>query len=160
MKSKRILSLVLSLAIMLGAVATPALAENEEQVTVNITAQADGSFLCAPLLGIQVSADEAENYGYEDGVDGVSALDALVKLHAIKYGESFTSESAQNYLIIGDYGSPSLAFGYAGRYSGFAFNGAYPNDGTESALGGYNGTVETTQQIKDGDTVEFFYICR
>ncbi|MDD6213762.1 MAG: S-layer homology domain-containing protein [Firmicutes bacterium] len=163
MKSKRFLSLLLSVAMILSLAPVSVFAgeipaeDTVKSVTATLTAQADGEFLCAPQLGTSISSDTAENYGFEDSVtDGVSVLDALVKLHEVKYGNSFTKETASDYLEISEYGSTSKSFGYSERYPGFVLNGAYPNDGTESEYGGYNGTVETTQEIKNGDTVEFF----
>lgn len=161
-RSRKILSLIVSFLMIFAVFPMTGFGEEPEDnqvtnVTVSLTAQADGEFLCAPQISISVSSDEAEKYGFTDSIeDGVSALDALVKLHEIKYGESFTAETAENYLVLSSYGNVSKSFGYSERYSGFALNGAYPNDGTESDWGGYNGTVETTQQITDGDTVEFF----
>lgn len=158
MKAKGFLSLLLAAAMILSLAPVSAFADDTvKSVTANFTAQADGEFLCAPQFGAEVCSDTAENYGFEDSVtEGVSVLDALVRLHEIKYGRSFTKETASEYLAISEYGSTSKSFGYSERYAGFVLNGAYPNDGTESVYGGYNGTVETTQEIKDGDTVEFF----
>lgn len=126
-------------------------------VNVNFTAQADGKFLCAPQLGVSVSSDTAEKYGFKDSVtDGVSALDALVKLHEVLYGESFTQDNASDYFAADDYGYISKLFEIETTANGFVYNGGYPNDGTESPWGGYNGTTVTTQELSDGDTVEFF----
>lgn len=159
MQSKKIFSLILLLIMIMGAALVTVFADtvtNIQSVEVNLTAQADGAFLCAPQFGIKVDSNTAEIYGFEDSVDGVSVLDALVTLHKIKYGNSFTKDAAGNYLALNDYGSTSKSFGYSDRYAGFVLNGAYPNDGTESNFGGYNGTLETTQELNDDDTVEFF----
>ena len=159
MKSKRIFSLLLSLIMIIGAVPVTVFASDGtdiQSVEVNLSAQADSAFLCAPQFDIEVSSDAAESYGFTDEVDGVSVLDALVTLHKVKYGDDFTKDTAGNYLALSDYGSTSKSFGYSDRYAGFVLNGAYPNDGTASSFGGYNGTLETTQELVDGDTVEFF----
>lgn len=163
MKVKRALSLLLSLIISISSIPTvfsldTSPSEQTKTASVTLTAQIDGTFLCAPQFDIDVSADTAEKYGFTDNVDsGVSVLDALVALHKIKYGEAFTSETASNYIAVSSGGTASKSFGNSERFSGFVLNGAFPNDGTESQYGGYNGTVETTQEIKDGDTVEFFF---
>ena len=143
MQSKKIFSLILLLIMIMGAALVTVFADtvtNIQSVEVNLTAQADGAFLCAPQFGIKVDSNTAEIYGFEDSVDGVSVLDALVTLHKIKYGNSFTKDAAGNYLALNDYGSTSKSFGYSDRYAGFVLNGAYPNDGTESNFGGYNGS--------------------
>lgn len=158
MKSKRILSLLLSLLMILSMSPMSVFATDPVyNVNANFTAQANGEFLCAPQIGVSVSSDIAENYGFNDSIkDGVSAIDALVKLHEIKYGSSFTKDNAYEYLTIDDSGYVSKLFAIETTANGFVYNGAYPNDGTESDWGGYNGTTVTTQKLSDGDTIEFF----
>ncbi|MDO4481917.1 MAG: S-layer homology domain-containing protein [Bacillota bacterium] len=163
LKRRLIISLIMSSVMVLSMFSSFGLDKTgyssygTAEAEVNITAQADGEFLCGPQVNITVSGDTAEKYGYTDSVQGgVSVLDALVRLHEIIYGEDFTEDTAGEYLKINSYGGTSMTFGFEGRFSGFAHNGAYPNDGTESEWGGYNGTVESTQEIKDGDSVEFF----
>ena len=157
MKSKRIISLLLSIVMIFSMFGMPIYADTDDATTatVTVTAQADGAFLCAPQINISVSSDTAENYGFTDSVTGVSVADALVKLHEVKYGSSFTEETAGNYLAYSDAGYISKLFGTETYANGFVLNGAYPNDGTESSYGGYNGTTVSTQEITDGDTVEF-----
>ena len=115
MKSKGFLSLLLAVAMILSLAPVSAFADDTvKSVTANFTAQADGEFLCAPQLGAEVRSDTAENYGFEDSVtEGVSVLDALVRLHEVKYGKSFTKETASDYLAISEYGSTSKSFGYS-----------------------------------------------
>lgn len=128
-----------------------------QSVNVNLTAQAEGAFLCAPQFNASVSSNTAESYGFTDSItDGVSAVDALVRLHEIKFGDAFTKDTAKNYLVLDASGYISKLFAVETTASGFTYNGAVPNDGTESTWGGYNGTTVTTQEISDGDTVEFF----
>lgn len=159
---KGFLSLFLSVAMIFGLVPVSAYADtvsggNKKNITATITAQADGKFLCAPQIGVSVSSDTAEKYGFQDSVaDGVSALDALVKLHEVTYGGSFTEVNASDYLAADEYGYISKLFTVETTANGFVHNGAYPNDGTESDWGGYNGTTVSTQELSDGDTVEFF----
>lgn len=158
MKSKRFLSLLLSLAMILSTAQVSVFATDTVQsADVNFSAQANGGFLCAPQIGVSVSSDTAESYGFKDSItDGVSAMDALVKLHEIKYGSSFTKDNASNYLAVADGGYISKLFATETTANGFVYNGAFPNDGTESEWGGYNGTTVTTQELSDNDTVEFF----
>lgn len=157
----RYLSLLLVFAMVFCMLPLSVFAESEAQlqptsVNVNITAQTEGAFLCAPQFNVEVSSDTAENYGYEDSVDGVSALDALVKIHEEIFGEVFTSDNKDEILAVSETGYIQTIFGAETTASGFVLNGGYPNDGTESQFGGYNGTTVTTQALKNNDTVEFF----
>lgn len=158
MKSKRFLSVLLLLVMIINTAPISVFAvDTPQNVNVNFTAQANGEFLCAPQIGVSVSSDTAENYGFKDEITGgVSAVDALVKLHEIKYGPDFTKETASAYLAMSDDGYISKLFGTETTANGFVYNGAYPNDGTESDWGGYNGTTVTTQELSYDDTVEFF----
>ena len=120
-----------------------------ESVEVTIRNQVAGSYLNGFAEPVSVDADLAESYGYTDQVDGVSALDALVKAHEMIYGDKFTPETAKEYLIVGT--SPGYATKIYGEKYDFSFwiNSWYPNvDG--------NGTTLTTQEISDGDVIDFF----
>ena len=134
----------------------PASAVQAEAVTANveIVSQAYGGFLAAPQ-NADVSSDLAESYGYSDQVSGVSVLDALVRAHELIFGEDFTSETASDYLVVSG-GYVNTIFGEETYASGFLLNGGSPNDGTESQYGGYTGTTVSTQEIKDGDKLDFF----
>ena len=157
---KRALSLLMSLVMLISMLPTTAWAADETEtktpptVKVDFTAQAAGAFLIAPQFDVEVSSDEAEKFGYTDSVDGVSALDVLVKAHEIKYGDAFTSETKDGYLVVGS--SVTKLFRIETGANGFILNGGYPNDGTESQYGGYNGTTAMTQAVSNGDRVEFF----
>ncbi len=149
------LTLVLTLALPLGARAeTP-----PATATVTIRSQAEGQYLHRFAKPVKVAADLAESYGYTDSVtDGVSALDALVKAHELKYGGAFTKKTAQNYLVVPESGFVSKLFGVETTSNSFSLNQGYPNDGTESPYGGgYNGTFVTSQKIVDGDILDFFF---
>lgn len=157
MKSKRFLSLILSLTIIFGAL--PSAYAEAASVKINMTAQGGGAFLCAPQFDVVVYDNEAENYGFDDEPGGVTALDALVKLHEIKYGSNFTRANATNYLVVtsGEYGaSVEKLFETPAAANGFIVNGGYPNDGTTFPGGGYNGTTVANHMLSAGDTVEFF----
>lgn len=153
---KRMASLLLALVMALTLLPAAALAEDTPSARVDFTAQAAGAFLLPPQFDVEVSGDLAERYGYGDEVtDGVSALDVLVKAHELLLGDSFTAETAADYLEVSG-GSVSKLFGTATIANGFVLNGGYPNDGTESSWGGYNGTTVATQAVVSGDLVEFF----
>ncbi len=127
--------------------------------TFSFTAQASGAFLCAPQNNVEVSSDLAESYGFDDKVaytDAVSPLDVLVKAHEVIFGEAFTKETASEYLAVSSSGTSSKLFGVATYANGFFVNNAYPNDGTASAYGGYNGYLLNNMPLMDGDLVEFF----
>ena len=72
---------LLALALLLGLLPGTVWAAGTQEITVRFSAQAAGSFLCAPQEQAKVSANLAESYGYQDEVDGVSALDVLVRAH-------------------------------------------------------------------------------
>ena len=125
-------------------------------VSVTIRAQQDGKYCFGFADPIVVSSQEAENFGYEDSVKGVSVLDALVKAHEILYGEAFTTETASTYLKMSPAGYATTLFGKVGTGNGFLLNEACPNDGTEAEGGGYNGVTMTEQVVANGDVLDFF----
>lgn len=158
---KRALSLLMSLVMLVSMLPTTAwAADTTETTTVNVdfTAQAAGAFLIAPQFNVEVASNEAENFGYTDSVtnvtNGVSALDVLVKAHEIKFGDAFTSETKDKYLVVPDSGYVTKLFEIETGANGFILNGGYPNNGMTG--GYYNGTTVTTQAVANGDRVEFF----
>lgn len=154
---QKVVSILLALTMLLGLLPSAALALDGDAASVDFTVQADGAFLLAPQRGVRVEAGLAESYGYTDSVTGgVSALDVLVKAHELLFGQDFTAETKGDYLALSSSGFITTIFGENTSASGFILNGAYPNDGTESANGGYNGTTAATQEVVDGDLVEFF----
>ena len=125
-------------------------------VKVTLRSQAAGSYLHAPQE-VEVSALDAEKYGFTDAVEGVSALDALVKAHELAFGDAFTKETAGKYLDVGSTGWISKIFGVETYACGFYVNGGYPNDGTPAYNGvGYNGTMVTNTPLLNGDVVDFY----
>lgn len=137
--------------------------ENAPQPMVNVdfTMQEGGAFLLAPQFDVAVSGDLAEQYGYADSVtDGVSALDVLVKAHALKY-PGF-AEKPQEYLVLNESGFLTTVFGAADSNFGYMVNGEMPNDGVlkddEYAPGGksYTGYGIAQCPVEDGDALEFF----
>ena len=125
-------------------------------VKVTLRSQAAGAYLHAPQE-VEVSALDAEKYGFTDAVEGVSALDALVKAHELAFGDAFTKETAGKYLDVGSTGWISKIFGVETYACGFYVNGGYPNDGTPAYNGvGYNGTMVTNTPLLNGDVVDFY----
>ena len=153
-----------------GETATPAVTPTTYTVTmiaphapvvttaeVTIRSQAAGAYLHGFAEKQTVTSDLAEKYGYTDDVDGVSALDVLVRAHELTYGEAFTKETAKNLLVVGSSGWISTIFGTATYASGFYLNQGYPNDGTPASYGGgYNGTFTTNTKVNDGDVLDFY----
>ena len=82
---KRALSLLMSLVMLVSMLPTTAWAADTTKTTtpttvnVDFTAQEAGAFLIAPQFNVEVASNEAENFGYTDSVEGVSALDVLVR---------------------------------------------------------------------------------
>ena len=124
-------------------------------VKVIVRSQMAGGYLHAPQE-VEVSALEAEKYGFTDALEGVTALDALVKAHELAFGDAFTKETAGEYLAVGDGGWITKLFGEKTNACGFFVNQGYPNDGTPSSYGGYNGTMITNTPLLNGDVVDFY----
>ena len=124
---------------------------------VTIRSQMAGGYLHGFAEKQTVSYDLAETYGYTDDVDGVSALDVLVRAHELAFGKDFTKETAKDYLDVGSSGWISTIFGTVTYASGFYLNQGYPNDGTPASYGGgYNGTFTTNTKVNDGDVLDFY----
>lgn len=123
---------------------------------VTVRSQMAGGYLHGFGETLRVSSDEAESFGYADGVEGVSALDALAAAHERVFGDEFTADTASTFLAVTDKGYVTTIFGTETPANGFFVNGGFPNDGTPSSYGGYNGTTVTTQQIFSGDILDFF----
>ena len=125
-------------------------------VKVTLRSQMAGGYLHAPQE-VEVTALDAEKYGFTDAVEGVSALDALVKAHELAFGKDFTKDTVGEYLAVGSSGWISKIFGTDTMACGFYVNQGYPNDGTPASYGGgYNGTMVTNTPLLSGDVVDFY----
>ena len=167
-KIKQILSLVLSVSLIASYAPNVALADNEgsndvKEVKVNVSAQANYAFI-VPNQTITVAADAAESYGYTDdqGASGdVTALDVLVCATKIAYGDLFSEETKDDYLVVdkSDYGySISTLFGEETYNVGFFINGKQPHDDVliPSDWGDYyTGYTVGDALVNTGDDVEF-----
>ena len=122
---------------------------------VTIRSQAAGAYLHGFAEKQTVASDLAEKYDFTDEVDGVSALDVLVRAHELTFGDAFTKETAKDYLVV-DGSTVKKLFCMETTANGFAVNQGYPNDGTASPYGGYNGTMITNTKVNDGDIIDFF----
>lgn len=161
---KKLICILLTAAILICMMPSLAFASAEDDaaqktVSVDITAQAEGSFLMAPQENVDVADNLAESYGFTDKVsDGVSALDVLVKAHQLIFGDEFTNATAADYLTVSDSGWISKVYGIETSAFNFAVDGDYPYDpdSSYSSIGGYTGYMITEAPVKDGGKVEFF----
>ena len=160
-RRNKFVSLLLSVVLACGLVPQLAFAEvgkpaaAPQKVTVSYHLQDSASMMLVNESDVEVASDEAESMGFADQVtDGVSVLDVLVKAHEDAFG--MTKDDAADYLAVSDAGYVTKLFGQETSANGFMLNGAYPNDGTESNWGGYNGTTVTTQVVATGDVLDFF----
>ena len=124
-------------------------------VAAEVTARSSASGLY--LKGLEsaiVASDLAESLGYTDQIDStqnVSVLDVLVAEHMAIF-----EECTEDYLVSDASGYVSKIFGVSTYANGFMVNEGYPNDGTESSWGGYNGTTVNTTVAADGDVIDFY----
>lgn len=101
--------------------------EESSSVSVALIGQMDGAFLVPPETTVPVEAGLAGYYGYPYGdqvtENDVTALDALVKMHQIAFGEDDVSE----YLSVSASGWITKAFGMETGDLGFMVNGKMPS---------------------------------
>ena len=158
-----------------GETATPAVTPTTYTVTVKaphvptvptaevtIRSQMAGGYLHGFAEKQTVSYDLAETYGYTDDVDGVSALDVLVRAHELTFGEAFTKETAKDFLVVGSSGFITTIFGEKTGNCGFTINGSVPHDGVlkdDSYAPGkksYTGYTVAQAEVNTGNVVDFF----
>ena len=129
---------------------------------VTIRSQAAGAYLHGFAEKQTVASDLAGKYGFTDEVDGVSALDVLVRAHELTYGEAFTKETAKDYLVVGSSGFITTIFGEKTVNCGFTINGSVPHNGVLAddtyAPGGksYTGYTVAQAEVNTGNVVDFF----
>ena len=129
---------------------------------VTIRSQAAGAYLRGFAEKRTVASDLAEKYGFTDEVDGVSALDVLVRAHELTFGEAFTKETAKDFLVVGSSGFITTIFGEKTGNCGFTINGSVPHDGVlkdDSYAPGkksYTGYTVAQAEVNTGNVVDFF----
>ena len=129
---------------------------------VTIRSQAAGAYLHGFAEKQTVASDLAEKYDFTDEVDGVSALDVLVRAHELAYGEAFTKETAADYLVVSSSGFITTIFGEKTGNCGFTINGSVPHNGVLAddtyAPGGksYTGYTVAQAEVNTGNVVDFF----
>ena len=126
-------------------------------IHATISMQYENMFIRVPT-SVEVSSDLAERYGYTDEVtDGVSALDVLVKYHELTFGEDFTKDSKDDYLVVSN-GMISTANCEKTSAFSFAVDGEYPCDHVyNETYGGYTGYMINQAPVAEDNTVEFFF---
>ena len=148
---------VLLTLVLACSVTVPASAEETEQsvqkVTVTLSGQYNNEFLFAPGE-YKIPSDEAEKFGYEDAEGGVTTLDALVYAHELVYGDKFTKETKDNYLIVTD-GLVVKVFEKTEEVNLFdlVVNDRHP---VEAFNESYETIVNQTK-LQDGDQLRFFF---
>ena len=129
---------------------------------VTIRSQAAGAYLHGFAEKQTVASDLAEKYGFTDEVDGVSALDVLVRAHELTFGDAFTKETAADYLVVSSSGFITTIFGEKTGNCGFTINGSVPHNGVLAddtyAPGGksYTGYTVAQAEVNTGNVVDFF----
>ena len=129
---------------------------------VTIRSQAAGAYLHGFAEKQTVASDLAEKYDFTDEVDGVSALDVLVRAHELTFGEAFTKETAKDFLVVGSSGFITTIFGEKTGNCGFTINGSVPHNGVLAddtyAPGGksYTGYTVAQAEVNTGNVVDFF----
>lgn len=132
-----------------------------EPVTIGttISAQAENTFLC-PYTNIDVTSGLAKAYGYSYAAgikkNQVTTLDVLVAVHQAMFGDSFTKETAKEFLEVSSTGTISKVFGIDTMAIGFTVNGVCPHDGVINPdYGTYTGYTINQAIVNDADEVEF-----
>lgn len=175
---KKLLSILLALLLVFNLLPLTAWADQPaEKITVTVSYQ-DGWFDLYPQE-LEVTADLAENYGYEfdEDTDNVTALDVLVAAN-IAYAQLMDKEfasaettvqdtvttSANDLLTIQNsaYGATiKKMFGRESDSCGFVINGQTPHDDVLVSYPGYDaqytGYALNQAVVSEGDIVEFFF---
>ncbi len=114
------------------------------EANIILNAQMDGKFLLPPetAAGVKPGLAKELGYAYGEGITekDITALDALVKMHQIKY----PGKNVNEYLALNEKGFITKVFGVETGAVGFMVNGSMPNTGIAATV------------IHEGDTVDFF----
>ena len=165
MNSKKLTSLILSVLLLIAALAPALSVHAADSVTVTLV-YTDGEKI-SPFFELSVEDGTAESYGLPAAekdhagqpVETVSVLDAVAKAHSVLYGEAFTSETAEQYLSF-SYGFATRMFGQNGNFC-FAVNDETPHDDElviSTWSNYYTGYLLDTARIHDGDFITVYMI--
>ena len=163
MTTKKLVSLLLSVLLLLAAAVPAVSVHAADSVTVTLV-YSDGNSI-RTFYDMTVTDGTAEAYGLTPDesdhtgkrIETVTALDALVQAHAELYGTSFTAETAGNYLTV-SYGFASKAFGQSDSFS-FTVNDVMPHDNTliHYNFGDYyTGYALDTTCLQTGDVIVLY----
>lgn len=134
-----------------------------ESVSVSFCAL-DGEIIM-PKESFTVDDGIAEEYGYKvakkdhngEPISSVTVFDLIVAAHKAYYGDAFTPETAQNYLVMNS-SFITKAFGKSASSSGFLVDGYMPNDGIiNENFGTYTGYACDTARLKNGEAVTYYF---
>ena len=134
-----------------------------ESVSVSFCAL-DGEIIM-PEEDFTVDDGLAEEYGYKvakkdhngEPISAVTVFDLIVAAHKAYYGDSFTPETAKDYLVMNN-SFITKAFGKSASSSGFLVDGYMPNDGVINELfGTYTGYACDTARLKTGNKITYYF---
>lgn len=118
--------------------------DDAAKANIHLNAQMDGKFLLPPETTTEVTPGLAKEFGYtyagDIGDKDITALDALVKMHQMKYPD----EDVTQYLTLDKQGRITKAFGVQNCTAGFMVNGVISS------------TPINATEIGEGDTIDFF----
>lgn len=162
MKLKKLIAALLCVALL--ACCAPIAFAAEDTATVMFWF-ANGDEI-KTALELTVSDGMAEDFGYTvaetdhagAAIDTVTVMDVLVAAHKEFYGDAFTKDTAEDYLMMSN-SFITKAFELETSNLGFVINDATPHDDTYvEAYGGYTGYAVDTARVQDGDRVCLFTI--
>ncbi|KAF5034606.1 S-layer homology domain protein [anaerobic digester metagenome] len=126
------------------------------KASVYTDAQVAGAFTL-PYQMVRVSSDLAESYGYVDSVpfwENVSALDVIVKIHKMVYGDDFTEANCTDYLNVAADGWILKALSNTSWDWSFTVNGECAHSDVASSYGGYEALTVNQTAVYAYDVVE------
>lgn len=141
---KKVLSIMLSLAILVSSMAISSVAFASSSAKVEYSVCAEGMFLLEPTT-LTVTADLSDKYGYEDTAKSPSILDATIAAHIAMFGEDFADYGV---FYVSD-GWTTAAFGVETSALSYRLNG-----GMDDGKGNY---YNYNTPVKSGDYVEFLF---
>ena len=156
-RRSRILALVLAVVMSVSMLSGVVFADSGTATAKVLISLSEGEFYFPPEY-VTVSSDLAYEYGYEAEDDYVSVLDGVIAVHELLLGDSFTVDTARDFLDISEYGFVTLMLGQDASASSFFVNGVQPNDGViNPAYGSYTGYTMDKAHLSDNDVVEVMF---
>lgn len=143
---KKLISIMLSLALVVSsfAISSTAFAEEGKSANVFLSAVYCGDNLFDPVT-VDVSADLDKTYdvGYTDDSEEPTILDAIIAMHIETFGEEDFALAPQEYFSVINNGWAMIvkAFGDDGSMCSYYHNGNYASG--------------ITEELADGDYIEF-----